>query len=158
MRFPLKHQGSLSKMTKIKLIFFFILLIGISSQCSNQTNNAECTSPEADVNPNKSSDLAKLMREMAEYTEKIKPAVENGSFAGSLPQQFRAVKTATPTDDQIKGASFDEFADAFLNNLETLHSDNNNLKENYNVLVGTCISCHESSCPGPIRRIEKMKI
>lgn len=158
MRLPLKPQGSSSKMTKLKVTFFIFLLIGIASQCTDQKKNAECAAPETDVNPNKSSELAMLMREMADYTEQIKPAVNNGSYAGSLPTQFRAIKTAIPTDDQIKGASFDEYADAFLIHLESLHSEKINQKENYNALVGSCISCHEASCPGPIRRIEKMKI
>lgn len=145
-------------MTKVKLFILLALLFAGLSQCNKRGDTAECVSPDADVNPNKSSELAKLMRAMASYAESIRGSVIAGNLNDTFPAQFEKIKTAIPTDDKIKGPLFDEFAGAYIHNMKKLHEEKVNLQDNYNAVVNTCISCHETSCPGPIRRIEKLKI
>jgi cytochrome c553 len=46
-----------------------------------------------------------------------------------------------------------------LKNIEDLNASNkNNVKQNFNTTIETCIACHKTTCTGPIPRIEKLLI
>jgi len=144
-------------MKKGIVLFSLLGIAGLFSFCSEKKmDDAACLAN--DPNPNKSSELAILMRHMATHAEQAKKEVLAGQLRSSFPSEFKKIHTAVPTDDHIKGDAFDGFADGYLKNLELLYTPGENLLTKYNAVINTCIGCHESSCPGPLVRINKMKI
>ena len=145
----------------MKTLAVFVLLLGsivLFSRCSREPKAEEEECAMDDPNPNKSSELAILMRKMASHAEKTKGEVLAGKLTSTFPEEFRKIFTAIPTDSLIKGNHFDEYATGYLKNLEALYSGNQDLDAHYNSLVNSCTSCHENTCPGPLVRINKLKI
>jgi len=141
-----------------KAIILLLVCCGfVLAQCSDARQD-EAACAVDDVNPNRSSELALLMRKMAAHAEACKVEVAGGQLSGAFPEEFRKILTATPTDGQIKGHAFDLFATAYLQNLEALYAGQGELDTRYNALIGSCAACHEQSCPGPLVRINKLKI
>src|SRR5262245_3283477 len=106
---------------KIVSVFFLASFITLFSFCTEKkADDAECLAN--DPNPNKSSELAVLMRQMATHAEQLKKEVAAGKLTGTFPESFRKIHTATATDTEIKGDAFDEFATAYVKNLEALYA------------------------------------
>lgn len=126
-----------------------------------QTNKqaAECKAPAEGINPNGSSELAQLMREMQASAEAARQIVEAGGVPENLPTAFSKIHTAQPTDSEMKKESFDAFATHYLNRLELLYkSPKEEARQNYNAVIEACLSCHYDHCPGPIKAIHKLKL
>ncbi len=147
----------------ITLLCFVVLL----SQCSNKDKNlskettqkdtATCSSKK--INPNGDSELALLMRKMLQSSASLKEMIKQGKLPDKFPEEFLKIHTAKPTDSETKKASFDGFAANYLDNLNTLyHSPKEELTQNYNAVINSCVSCHSEHCPGPIKAIKKLTI
>ncbi len=117
--------------------------------------------------PNQSSQLAVLMRDMWEYADTLKTHISDSTSSKPLPEyrpQFDDVLTAIPTDENTKGASFDAMAKIMLQKLDNVYKNENTKKEHkaqvegFNLLVKSCLQCHEQQCPGPISKISKLMI
>ncbi len=142
---------------KIPLVFrhFFLsavvsLAIAGCAQLQEQTSEVE----------QKSSELALLMRQLHEDSKLMKAIIEsNDDLSGHFPEYVKGLKTAEPTDQKVVGENFNAMSDNYVYNLEQLFSaDKNNQKEQFNLVVQSCIKCHRSFCPGPIKTIKKLKI
>jgi hypothetical protein len=117
------------------------------------------TSCKKPVNPNGDSELAVLMREMMSSASNLREMIKQGNLPEKFPEEFLKIHTAKPTDSDTKKASFDNFADNYINNLQTLyHSPKEELTKNYNAVINACASCHSEHCPGPLKAINKLKI
>ncbi|MCW3083157.1 MAG: hypothetical protein JWP12_523 [Bacteroidetes bacterium] len=113
------------------------------------------------MNPNGDSELALLMRDMMHSSENMKAMIREGKLPDTFPEAFMKIHTAKPTDSDTKKASFDAFADNYLNNLHALYNspkDKHELTQNYNAVVNACVSCHTEHCPGPLKAINKLRI
>lgn len=162
--YRLKRMVSSSK-NKSFVIALFLLIVGAFAQCSgNEKDKAQnqgkdssaCSKP---MNPNGDSELALLMRNMLSSAKSMKELVEEGKMPDKFPEEFLKIHTAKPTDSETKKASFDGFATNYINNLEMFyHSPKDELKQNYNAVINSCVSCHMQHCPGPLRAINKLKI
>ena len=130
-----------------------VLLCAIALQSCDSGKKAECKKP---INPNGDSELALLMREMASTTELWKDEVRDGELASEL--DVSTIKTATPTDSTVSGATFNGFADAYTASIEHFLDDDSVSVYRFNQMVDKCMSCHSEFCPGPMKRIEKMYI
>jgi hypothetical protein len=129
-----------------------IILVGACHQQAKEN----CT---ASVNPNGDSELALLMRQMTAHLEKEKLKMEADDAPGMMPQGFDKILTAKPTDTKQLSENFQEFAKMYLESLKAYHTAKpENYRLAYNNLVKTCISCHSQECPGPVKRIEKLKV
>lgn len=119
----------------------------------NSCNQAKSTP----LNPNGDSELALLMRQMADETEEMKKYVDTGRIP-LMKLSHSGILSATATEpDKIAIPEYKNFAKSYLNTLDALKDSNKtNIKENYNNMVGMCMTCHRSVCPGPMVRIEKM--
>ena len=152
-----------NKFVVITILVFFVLIL---VQCSNgekqsrekiKTDSASCT--KKPLNPNGDSELALLMREMKSSSESLREKIKQGNLPEKFPKEFLKIHTAKPTDSETKKASFDGFADSYLNNLQTLfHSPKEDLTKNYNAVITACANCHSEHCPGPLKAINKLKI
>jgi cytochrome c556 len=164
-------------MKKILLITSFAILIGVTLDSCTQTGSTEeaesitkvdkllavmedttATKPEGNYqDPNQASELALLMRNMYTDSDQMKKAVLSGKLPEDLREKFKKMHSAVATEADMKDASFSAMADVFLKNMDKLYDDKNQI-EDYNVLVQSCLACHQSHCPGPISKIKKLTI
>ena len=141
-----------------KTIVLLLVFAGFLLARCGDAGQDETACAVDDLNPNRSSELALLMRKMAAHAEACKTEVTAGQLTSTFPEEFRKILTAKATDGEIKGKAFDLFATAYLQNLEDLYAGHGELDTRYNALVGSCAACHEQSCPGPLVRINKLKL
>jgi len=108
----------------------------------------------------KTSELAQLMRLMDKEMQSAKISIEGGfSFHDSLTFAYGDIHSASATEIDMKKPGFEDFATAYLAQLENFKNSNpSNQKENYNLLVNSCLNCHASHCPGPVGKIKELKI
>lgn len=151
---------------KIAIISSLLFIVLLLVQCSNNNNKVEekakadslasCIKP---LNPNGDSELSILMREMVHSAESLKEMVKKGELPETFPEAFLKIHTAKPTDSETKKASFEGFANNYISNLHLLYnSPKEELTQNYNAVITACISCHGEHCPGPLGKINKLKI
>lgn len=112
------------------------------------------------INPNGDSELALLMRQLYTDADSIKQLIEAGGTEVSVEfiESIERVHTADPTDPEVKTEQFTAFNNMMKSQAELLKSSTENQAENFNNFVNACISCHQVVCPGPIKRIKKLKI
>ena len=114
------------------------------------------------------SPLASTMRNMADDIEALRTKADEGSLTVAevdvLIQAHAAMKEAEATKpDDIK-ATFSGYAEAYLLQLEELksaledHASRQERLDAFNAALATCVACHQEHCPGPIARIQKMKV
>lgn len=140
-------------MYKTILLFFWFTLLS----CSNERK--DITRLEAIKYPNQDAPLDLLMREMFEDMEMIKISVEKGKSIKSYIERHKALLIAKPTDMGIKTESFQSMGIVYLASLRQLElSQENGLLGNYKSLVSSCLACHNDFCPGPIKRINLLKL
>ena len=147
-----------------KSYFLFVLLAAMyASDCYSQQSEMMKPSPEqnsvAPLNPNGDSELALLMRSMYDDGMEMKLALK----AGDAPQSHIDISKLYSSEPTVTGkASTPEylaFALAYEAAFKSLGEAQEDQKaEAYKTLVNSCIACHKSVCPGPIVRIEKMKL
>jgi len=106
------------------------------------------------------SELSKLMRVMANDMKKMKPLIASSKHLKKWGKDYASIKTAKPSADSKKGEHFDEYANAFLTRVAKMQAVDNNVEliPQYNLLVQSCIRCHETYCPGPISMLRKLKL
>lgn len=122
-------------------------------------DSASCAKPADNVNPNGTSELASLMRDMFARSEEWKKAIENGQDLGIYPVAFDKLKTAKPTDEHMKNETFDPFADDFIRRTkELLSAAPEKRKEAFATYTEGCLNCHTTMCPGPVKRIKLLRI
>ncbi|MFD2033787.1 hypothetical protein ACFSKL_03240 [Belliella marina] len=132
----------------------FMAVLGFS--CSGKTENK---SHEAVRYPNQDAPLALLMREMFLDMEEIKISVEEGQSIKGYLEKYKELLTAKPTDQSVKTEAFQTMGMGYLANLRQFeNSSDQELLENYKVLVNSCLACHSNYCPGPIKRINLLKL
>jgi len=112
------------------------------------------------VVPNKSSELAVLMRKMYLDADSIKHLIitETGTISDDFIAELETVHTAKATDPDVKTAEFDAFNKSLINQAKALKETDGDKVEAFNKLVARCIACHQTFCPGPIKRIKKLRI
>lgn len=110
-----------------------------------------------DNNPNGSSDLSKLMREMQQYTNRAKEGLKTGAKPEAYPKSFDKIHTAKITEGMSKSDYYKSFADLYVASVKNYaKSSKTNRVETYNNMVSACLACHSQHCPGPVPAIKKM--
>jgi hypothetical protein len=153
----------------IKSIFYFFFLSFVS--CFLSCNNR---SIESDLSKNnrqdlyQASELANKMRDMALDMEELKLKVNTGSITikdiDKLIRSHSTMSSDEPTDIKEIQPSFQLFSNIYieqLKELKTIILKQGEISEQillFNSALTTCVSCHREHCPGPISRIEKIKI
>ena len=154
----------------MKLTNFIIpIFIGIFSflfvSCESEVKQKEVITDASQVevsetNPNGDSELALLMRKMFEEGEDIKKLITNneGNITEEYIAELERIHTATPTDADVKTPEFEAYTKLMIDEANLLFSNDSNRVQGFNNLVNRCINCHQSFCPGPIKRIKKLTI
>ncbi len=122
--------------------------------CQNQEKQTKSTTTNF---PNKDSELALLMRELFDNTEQIKEQIKNNETPNFITK-LNKLHTAIPTDSNVReDGLYTAFADDFINAVEAFTVAENK-EENYNIMVQKCLACHQQICPGPVKKIKKLRI
>jgi hypothetical protein len=149
-----------SRLNVPRRFFLFLTVLGVlcalMAACRQEPKPAEGTVIRT-VEQN--APLAVLMREMIADMEEIKSTVVDKEDLKVYLERHRALLTAEATDPKVRDSSFFRMANAYLLHLEKMEqSDEAHLLENFKALQQSCIACHQQKCPGPLKKIEKLKI
>ena len=111
------------------------------------------------TNPNGSSELSKLMREMEAFTKSAKTDVSTGKNPALYPVTFNKIYTAALSEGSHKSDFYNAFADLYLASVKNYSASNSsNRVETYNNMVSACLACHSQHCPGPVPAIKKLSL
>lgn len=147
----------------LAVIFLFVCVIACNENkpvaslpTATDSTGKVCLTP-SDINPNGASELAQLMRTMETQTENWKKEIDAGAKELSpVPDVYNTLKTAIPTEAEMKNNNFNAFSDDFVNYSTALvKAPKAERKMAFNTMVGGCMACHEQMCPGPVKRIQK---
>ena len=117
---------------------------------------ASCKKP---VNPNGDSELALLMRVMANYNDSVKAALLSNRTVPEPPAAISTLLTAKRTDPDLDEQLFSSGANQYLAQVEQFkNAGKDDQVRFYNGIVNACVSCHHNFCGGPLVRINKMFI
>lgn len=150
-------------MKNLFLLTLFVFISAVFYNCAQQkTTTSARLKPAEDRDktryPNEDSELAILMRQMYEDSEKMR----NAAIENKLPDDFRAkfkdIHTATPTEKRKDPKTFKKMSANFMKSMDRVYAGNGNAVQNYNAMINSCIACHASVCPGPLVRIKKLTI
>jgi cytochrome c553 len=107
----------------------------------------------------KSSEMALLMREMYIFNEKTKEKIINNEALGEFPENFLNIHSAILTDPADRSSNFEAFSKGFIANQQAVFSKTSTAtKEKFNTMVNSCVTCHKTTCIGPIPKIKKLLI
>ena len=105
------------------------------------------------------SEMALLMEEMYKTNEDLKKKIVNKEAIGEFSDKFLNIHSAVLTKPKDRDASFEIFSKAFVENQQAIFTASpDEVKDQFNVMVNTCIACHKTTSSGPIPRIEKLLI
>jgi len=143
----------------VAFIFLFLLSACSQHKTVDGQNKSNCMKPDS-INPNGTSELAKLMRNMHSHAALIRENIMNDRSLDTFPVSFQKIFTAKATDSTVRSRVFDGFSENYLNSLQNLYSvkDGATRKHAFNEMVDNCITCHNQYCTGPVKVISKLKI
>ena len=138
-----------------KPLLFLVLLILFS--CGSDQSKVRLE--EGIMYPNEDAPLALLMREMFLDMEEIRISVEEGKTIRTFIEEHKKLLIAKPTDARVKTETFQTMGISYLAGLKQLEQSREEaLLENYKSLVNSCLACHNNFCPGPVKRINLLKL
>ena len=110
------------------------------------------------INPNGESELALLMRAMADEAEAIRTQIASGEEI-AIDVEHNNILTAEATEPEKAASSeFKAFAASYLETIKYLKTSTpENVERRYQAMVNGCVTCHQALCPGPLVRIEKLR-
>lgn len=158
------------KQFPIKIITLFLFSLLLISSCNQEQEDAVSSTSSASaeeekkenkksLNPNGDSELALLMREMFDEAQKIKKQVQNGEPVETTLDQEKILTAHATEPEKAASPEFKAWAGAYLASLDSLkEAKPENAEKIYRELVNNCLTCHKSLCPGPIVRINKLKM
>jgi hypothetical protein len=151
--------------SKLMNILLGCCLASLFFACSSNEPKAKkeesCTTENiAKVNPNGDSELALLMRKMYVDADSLKQVIANndGTISNEFIEELEHVHSAIPTDPNVKTPEFKAFNELLIQQAKNLQLTTENRVEGFNQLVNRCLDCHNSFCPGPMKKIKKLII
>ena len=137
--------------------YLFVLAFGLTVIACNQ--QPECKAPGLAGNP-PDSELTLYMRHLETDVKGWRETVAQGGTVEYQPAMFDSMFTATPTDGKIgDSVLFNNLGNLFKQEVQALSTSTpEDLSNHYNLMVTACVNCHRNFCPGPIKRIEKLKL
>ena len=140
--------------------FFIILLFLVVLGCKNSETEEVTKDAKKEYDLYQLSEMALHMEYMYRYNEQLRQDILEGKNPESFPQDFLRIHTAELTDTFERDASFNSFAELYINAEREIFNRESEvpIEERYNTMVNLCVSCHQTSCMGPIPRIKKLLI
>ena len=131
-------------------VLIFIFLSAIVTSCIQQDKEIK----QAVLDPNETSEMAILMREMFAQLDVIKSKIEAGEDISHEQLQFVAIHKTETTDESFLTEGLTSMSIGFDLVVTSFNEDPS--ESNYKSIVNTCISCHQGMCPGPLERIDNL--
>ena len=131
-------------------VLIFIFLSAIVTSCIQQDKEIK----QAILDPNETSEMAILMREMFAQLDVIKSKIEAGEDISHEQLQFVAIHKTETTDESFLTEGLTSMSIGFDLVVTSFNEDPS--ESNYKSIVNTCISCHQGMCPGPLERIDNL--
>lgn len=106
------------------------------------------------------SEMSKLMNDMYAYNFNVKKAIINEEPLTEFPIFFLKIHSAELSRSKSRNETFESFSKLFIEKEKDIFNKNSEIpiEQRYNAAINMCISCHETECRGPIRRIKKLLI
>lgn len=147
---------------KLRLIVIGCL-IGASFfvSCQNEKKAEEiddCEKPM--LNPNGDSEMALLMRAMEADLKAQRVAILAGEPLPEITSNVEDMLSATPSDESFLNENFEGFVGVMKASFHAYKSleGNEGRIDAYNNVVTGCVACHQTYCPGPVKRLQKLII
>lgn len=133
------------------------ILTGILSLASCQ-QKTDCAAPQTIMDPNPSSELTLLMREMYDHYEDIAEKLIAGEEV-AIEKLFEDIHTAaSTTPEKAKSDLYQAMAANYIIATKELAAAKDNKAVHFNLLIDNCMSCHQQMCPGPMVKIKKLYV
>ncbi|MEZ4684706.1 MAG: hypothetical protein R3B47_01120 [Bacteroidia bacterium] len=147
-------------MPRLIPVLFLIFLFA----CNNSSEES-CAAPAetavTSTNPNGDSELALLMRDMFKDSWKARQAVLKGENPGLDVETLERIHSAQATEpEKAASPAFAAMSDTYLAAVKALNaaSDSAGLSKNYSLMIKQCEVCHQQFCPGPLVKIQKLRL
>ncbi|HMU12964.1 MAG: hypothetical protein JST41_13995 [Bacteroidetes bacterium] len=113
----------------------------------------------ADLPEHKTSPLAQLMREMTAFGDTTRARLLRGEDLPPYPVHFKDMLTLESTPGMVDHTTYDPFAIAYLYQLDSLYKvPVAERQQGFDELIQYCAACHGEVCPGPLVRINKLRM
>lgn len=140
-------------MKKLLLLFSILLFVGCNAK---KEQKVEIT-PKG--NFYKQSEMAALMLLMYQKNAENKQLILDGKQPKEFPEEFLKIHTAQLTDSTNRTLEFKTFSDFYLRNMKSVFEPTKeSLINKHNNTINSCITCHQTTCVGPIPKIKKLLI
>jgi len=147
-----------------------IVFIMLNEACSNnskqkaETANADSLRTDSlkactpIMDPNNPKPMALMMRLMAANADSMRSQLLRGEALDSANYPFIKFYLVEPTDPTILEPQFFEKARLFQQAYKQIFEHPKEQKKYYNLMINSCVKCHENYCSGPLKRINKFPI
>ena len=129
--------------------FLFFLIVCTIFSCSNQNNKQQTI-----VDPNDSSEMALMMRDMFFKLNDIKSKIQSGQDISYEQLRFSIIHESEATDNSFLNNSLTLMSKAFEQ--KVIDFNNYPSVQNYTEIINNCISCHQVMSPGPFQMIDNL--
>ena len=137
----------------------FIFLLCVCFISCNTAKKEEVKKADEELVMYEFSEMALLMEEMYKTNENLKYKIINKEDIGEFSDKFLDIHSAVLTDPEDRNPSFEIFSKAFIENQQAVFTaSEDEVKEQFNTIVNSCVACHKTTCLGPIPRIKKLYI
>jgi hypothetical protein len=136
----------------IKYIFLILSSI-IFFSCNSSVKNPK---PKVIIDPNPTSEMAQLMRDMTVELDKIKIRIEKNEILENNLLDFALIHKTKVTDKSFNKPHIMPMSKVFHYAVDEFNKEPNTI--NYNNIINNCISCHQLSCQGPLMKINTLSI
>mgnify|MGYP001229008037 CR=1 FL=1 len=133
-----------------KTIYFIPLILLLN--CSTE----ESSEKKIIIDPNPTSEMAQLMRDMTNELASIRERLINEEDLDQNLLNFALIHEQEVTDPSFQKPHIQPMSEAYAYAVDAFNE--NPTKSNYTAIINNCLSCHQLSCPGPVVRIKKLQL
>lgn len=144
----------------MRYLIILSFILGLVYSCAESEGyESQFKHPDDIVNPNGDSELALVMRNLHFEADKVRAKLENNEHVDLSKLRGLTVQltTAVPTDSNVLDSDYYMLSDLLLKELDDI-PEGQDQKVEFNGLVETCVTCHRNTCPGPIDKINKLRV
>ncbi len=135
-------------------LLFLLLGLGLMACESVETTEKE-VQPVTAGKVEEAKPMALMMRAIYEQSRSMRTELESGKNLDSALYRFMEFHKLEPTDSTVLVEVFYEHNEKFKEAYENLLRSSD--KPAYNAMLTACVNCHADFCPGPIKRINKLR-
>ena len=131
-----------------KLIIIGVILLFAACQ------QKEAKVTQTIIDPNNTSEMALLMRDMFSQLEIVKQKILLGEDISQEQFNFDFIHKQTPTDESFLKEGLESMSNAYAYSVEAFNTQPSS--KTFSTIVTNCTSCHTMLCPGPLERIDNL--